>query len=71
VLLGEHGTDQAEKGVAVGKDADQVGAPADLAVEPLGGIVRPDLPPDFLRECERFMRAAQNRSALRANYSCG
>src|SRR4051795_7631848 len=35
VLLGEHGADQPDEGVAVGEDADDVGAPADLAVEPL------------------------------------
>jgi hypothetical protein len=50
VLLGQHGADQADQRVAVGKDADHVGAPADLAVEPLGGVVRPDLPPDLLEE---------------------
>src|SRR3954465_905464 len=43
-LLGEHGADQADQRVAVGKDADHVGAPADLAVEPLAGVVGPDLP---------------------------
>src|SRR3954449_10437656 len=46
-LLGEHGADQADQRVAVGKDADHVGAPADLAVEPLAGVVGPDLPPDL------------------------
>ena len=39
VLLGQHGADQADEGVAVGEDADDVGAPADLPVEPLGGVV--------------------------------
>jgi len=32
--LGEHGAEQADQRVAVGKDADHVGAPADLAAEP-------------------------------------
>jgi hypothetical protein len=50
VLLGEDGTDEPDQGVAVGEDADHVGAAADLAVEPLLGVVRPDLPPDRLRE---------------------
>jgi polyphosphate kinase 2 len=36
VLLGEHGADQADQRVAVGEDADDVGAAADLAVESLG-----------------------------------
>jgi hypothetical protein len=36
---------------AVGEDPGDVGAAADLAVEPLGyGVVGPDLAPDFLRE---------------------
>src|SRR3954452_24224563 len=46
-LLGEHGAEEADQRVAVGKDADYVGAPADLAVEPLAGVVGPDLPPDL------------------------
>jgi hypothetical protein len=35
VLLGEHGAGQAGDGVSVGEDADDAGAAADLAVEPL------------------------------------
>jgi hypothetical protein len=35
VLLGEHGTDQADQGVAVREDPDHIGATADLSVEPL------------------------------------
>jgi hypothetical protein len=38
VLFGEDGADQSDEGVAVGEDADDVGAPADLAVEPLAGV---------------------------------
>jgi len=34
VLFGEDGADEAVQGVAVGEDADDVGAAADLAVEP-------------------------------------
>ena len=34
VLLGEHRADQADDGAAVGEDADDVGAAADLLVEP-------------------------------------
>ena len=33
VLLGEHGADQADQGGPVGKDADDVGAAADLTVQ--------------------------------------
>ena len=33
VLLGEHGADQADEGLAVGEEAQDVGAAADLAVE--------------------------------------
>jgi hypothetical protein len=47
VSFGQHGADRADEGVAVGGHADDVGAPANLAVEPLGGVVRPDLPPDL------------------------
>jgi len=35
VLLGQDCADEAEQGVAVGEDADYVGAAADLSVEPL------------------------------------
>ena len=33
VLFGQHGADQANEGVAVGEDADDVGAASDLLVE--------------------------------------
>ena len=36
--------------VAVGEDADDVGAAADLPVEPFVGVVGPDLAPDLLGE---------------------
>ena len=49
-LLGQDGADEADDGVAVGEDADAVGAAADLAVEPLGGVVGPDLPPHVVGE---------------------
>jgi hypothetical protein len=50
VGLAEHGADEADDGVAVREDPDYVGAPADLAVEPLLRVARPDLPPVFFRE---------------------
>jgi hypothetical protein len=50
VLLGQDGADEADQGGAVGEDPDHVGAPADLAVEPFLGVVRPDLAPEFLGE---------------------
>ena len=50
VLLGQDGADQAEKGVAVGEDADDVGAAADLPVGRSEEVVAPDLAPNFLRE---------------------
>jgi hypothetical protein len=34
VLFGQDGADQADQGASVGEDADDVGAPADLSVEP-------------------------------------
>jgi len=39
VLFGEDGTDEADQGVAVGKDADDVGAAADFAVEAFAGYL--------------------------------
>ena len=50
MLFGQHGTDEADQSVAVGEDPDDVGAAADLLVEPLLGVVRPDLSPDLLGE---------------------
>lgn len=50
VLLGQHHADESQHGGAVGEDADDVGAPADLEVETLLRIVRADLPPVRLRE---------------------
>jgi len=38
-LLGQDGADRSNDGLAVGKDAHHVGAPADLLVEPLLGVV--------------------------------
>jgi hypothetical protein len=50
VLFGQDGADEADQGVAVGEDADDVGAAADLAVEAFVGVVGPDLTPDLLGE---------------------
>ena len=50
MLLGEDRADEADDRVAVGEDPDDVGAAADLAVEPLVGVVGPDLAPDLLGE---------------------
>lgn len=44
VLLGQHGADQADEGFTAGEDPDDVGAAADLSVEPLLRVVAPDLP---------------------------
>ena len=41
VLLGEDGADEPDQGVAVGEDADDVGAAADLPVEPFVGYLEP------------------------------
>jgi len=49
VLFGQDGPDEADQRVAVGEDPDHVGAAADLAIEPLGGVVRPNLAPQLLR----------------------
>src|SRR5699024_4484169 len=50
VLLGQDRPDQADEGVTVGEDPDHVGTSADLSVQPLGGVVGPDLTPGLLRE---------------------
>jgi hypothetical protein len=41
VLLGQDGADEADQGVAVGEDTDDVGAAADLAVQPFLGYLEP------------------------------
>ena len=43
VLVGEHGTDEADHGGVVGEDPDDVRASLDLLVEPLERVVGPDL----------------------------
>ena len=50
VLLGEDGADEAGDGVAVGEDPDDVGAAADLPVQPFLRVVGPDLAPDGFGE---------------------
>ena len=50
VLFGQHRADQANDGLSVGEDRYDVRSPADLTIESLLGIVRPDLPPMGLRE---------------------
>src|SRR5262249_60114135 len=50
VLFGQHGADEADDGVAGGEDPHDVGAAADLLVQPLLGVVGPDLPPDLAGE---------------------
>jgi len=41
VLFGQDRADEADQGVAAGEDADDVGAAADLAVEPLDRYLEP------------------------------
>jgi hypothetical protein len=43
VGVGQHRTDQADDGGLVGKDPDDAGAALDLLVDPLEGVVGPDL----------------------------
>jgi hypothetical protein len=50
VLFGQDGADEADQGIAAGEDPDDIGAAADLAVQPLLRVVGPDLPPEFLGE---------------------
>ena len=48
VLLGQDRADEADHGLTVREDPDDVGSAADLAVEALLRVVRPDLAPDLL-----------------------
>jgi len=50
VLRGQDGADEADQGVAGWEDADDVGPAADLSIEALLRIVRPDLSPDLFGE---------------------
>src|SRR5580698_9007523 len=50
VLFGQDGPDEADQGVTVGEDADNVGPPSYLPVQSLLGVIAPQLAPDFLRE---------------------
>jgi hypothetical protein len=43
VLFSEYGADESDEGVAGGEDADDVGASADVPVQPLLRVVGPDL----------------------------
>src|SRR4051794_28653461 len=49
-LLGEQRAHEADHAPAVREDPDDVGAPADLLVEPFLRVVRPDLGPMLHRE---------------------
>jgi hypothetical protein len=49
-LFGQDGADESDDGGAVGEDPDDVGAAADLLVQPFLGVVAPDLTPDVAGE---------------------
>jgi hypothetical protein len=49
-LLEEQCADQTDYRVVVGKDADDIGASFDLAIEPLDGVCRMQLRPMLFRE---------------------
>ena len=59
VLFEQEGADEADDGVLVGEDADDVGAPLDLAVEALDRVGRVQLGAVLLagRSCRRARRA--------------
>jgi hypothetical protein len=50
VLLGQDGADEADRAGAVGEDPDDVGAAADLLVQPFLRVVAADLGPVLDRE---------------------
>ena len=64
VLFGQDSADEADQGVAAGEDPDDVGAAADLAVEPFLRVVRPDLAPEL------FGEAVKARTSVRAASRC-
>ena len=64
VCFGEDGAGEAQQCLGVGKDADDIGAAADLAGEAFLWIGRPDLPPDALGN------AVKARMSTRAASSC-
>ena len=59
VLFGQDGADEADQGLAVGEDADDVGAAADFAVEAFLGVVGPDLAPEFLGKAVKASTSAR------------
>ena len=76
VPLGQDGADEAGDRVPVGADADHVGAVADLLVEPVVGVVRPDLLPDILGNAVKarmpswaFSRCSATRGSFSARAS--
>ena len=69
VLLGQDRADHADDGVAAGVDADHVGPLADLLVQPLLRVVRPDLPPDLARDAVNARMSSRARSRWVA--ACG
>ena len=72
VLLGQHRSDESDDAGSVGEDPDDVGAAADLAVEPLLGVVGPDLAPDGLGnpvKARMSARAASRCSATPGSLS--
>jgi hypothetical protein len=67
MLFGEHGADEADHRAAVGEDADDVGAAADLSVQPLVGVVRPDLSHTVTQHAGHLGHGRTGSSAV----SCG
>jgi hypothetical protein len=66
VLLGEHRADQADDRLAVGEDPDDVGAPADLLVQPLLGLLDQTCRQcPWGRRCRRGCRGRRRRAAPR------
>jgi hypothetical protein len=47
VLFGQDGSHEADQGVAVGEDADDISSASDFFVEPFLGVVGPNLASDL------------------------
>ena len=65
-LLGQDGADEANDGIPVREDPDHVGAASDLPVEPLGGVVGPDLPPHIVGPELDLLSPADSRAGVTA-----
>ena len=80
VLLQQDGADQAGDGLAVGEHLDHIGAALDLPVEPLDGVVGPDLLPVLPGEggegrqvrlgVDQHLSDSEGKASFKASMTC-